>query len=134
MNRQYGNRGRDQFNIENAHNVIVQNRESLTRSRSEWLLLQQVKQEVASRLEQSLHNKVLIILGKQTQPEQVKRLWDAEVKIGSKLAEPLLPRKLAFLKCLSDRGLQANCSFWASLERVKLQLKIFCSTIFLRGS
>ena len=92
MNRQYDNRGRDQFNIENAHNVIVQNREPSTRPRYERLLLQQVEGEVAARLEQSLHNKVLIILDKQAQPEQVKRLWDAEVKIGSKLAEPLLPQ------------------------------------------
>ncbi|MBW4641080.1 MAG: hypothetical protein KME05_23260 [Gloeocapsa sp. UFS-A4-WI-NPMV-4B04] len=56
------------------------------------MLLQQVKQEVDSRLEQSLHNRVFIVLGKHKQPEQVKRLWDAEVKIGSKPAEPLLPQ------------------------------------------
>lgn len=93
MNRQYNNRGRDQFNFETVHgSVVVQNREPPTRPRFELLLLQQVEREVASRLEQSLHNKVFIVLGKQEQPEQVKRLWDAEVKIGSKPPEPLLPQ------------------------------------------
>jgi DNA polymerase III delta prime subunit len=52
-------------------------------------LLTQVKQEVESRLNQSLHNAVLINLGKQSQPEQVKRPWDAEIKIGAKPSEPL---------------------------------------------
>jgi len=93
MNREHNNYGRDQFNIETVQvSVVVQNPETSTRPRYERLLLQRVKQEVALRLEQSLHNKVLIVLGKQEQPEQVKRLWDAEVKIGLKPAKPLLPQ------------------------------------------
>jgi hypothetical protein len=59
------------------------------RPRNEQLLLKQVKEEVNSRLAQSLHNAVLINLGKQVQPDQVKRPWDAEIKIGSKPAAPL---------------------------------------------
>lgn len=93
MNREYNNRGRDQYNFENFRGkVVVENREQPTRPRSQLLLLQQVKQEVISRLEQSLHNKVLITLGKQMQLEQVKRLWNAEIKIGFKPTEPLLPQ------------------------------------------
>lgn len=46
-------------------------------------LLSQVKNEVNSRIEQSLHNAVLINLGKQKQPQQVIRPWDIEVKVGN---------------------------------------------------
>jgi predicted NACHT family NTPase len=53
-------------------------------------LLTAVKQEVTARLKQSLHNAVLINLGKEQQPEQVKCPWDAEIKIGSKPSEPIL--------------------------------------------
>ncbi|MBW4421343.1 MAG: NACHT domain-containing protein [Myxacorys californica WJT36-NPBG1] len=38
--------------------------------------------EVEGRLATSLHNQILINLGKQAQPEQVHRLWDMEVKSG----------------------------------------------------
>jgi DNA polymerase III delta prime subunit len=92
MSRHFDNSGRDQFNFENFQgNFVVENREQPTRSRLEWIMLQEVEQEVASRLEQSLHNKVLINLSKQVHLEQVKRLWDTEVKIGSKPADPLSP-------------------------------------------
>ncbi|MBL1203128.1 MAG: NACHT domain-containing protein [Nostoc sp. GBBB01] len=53
------------------------------------MLLAEVKQEVVSRLKQSLHNTVLINLGKELQPEQVIRPWDSEIKIGSKPLEPI---------------------------------------------
>lgn len=82
---------RDIFNIDNKGTVTVVNHPLPTRPRNELLLLQQVKDEVNGRLAQSLHNAVLINLGKQVQPEQVKRPWDAEVKIGSKSAQPLTP-------------------------------------------
>ncbi|MHC5761892.1 NACHT domain-containing protein [Nostoc sp.] len=68
------------FGRQKAADILAKNRQ---------LLLAQVKQEVASRLEQSLHNAVLINLGKESQPQQVKRLWDAEVKIGLKPPEPI---------------------------------------------
>ncbi|RCJ17503.1 hypothetical protein A6770_33975 [Nostoc minutum NIES-26] len=60
-----------------------------SRPKNERILLAAVKEEVTSRLRQSLHNAVLINLGKESQPQQVKRLWDAEIKIGLKPAEPL---------------------------------------------
>ncbi|MBN3883794.1 MAG: NACHT domain-containing protein [Nostoc sp. JL34] len=59
------------------------------RPKNERILLAAVKQEVTSRLRQSLHNAVLINLGKESQPQQVKRPWDAEIKIGLKPAVPL---------------------------------------------
>ncbi|WP_265277043.1 hypothetical protein [Nostoc sp. KVJ3] len=59
------------------------------RPKNERLLLAAVKEEVTARLRQSLHKTVLINLGKEPQPQQVKRPWDAEIKIGLKPAEPL---------------------------------------------
>ncbi len=59
------------------------------RPNNERILLAAVKEEVTARLRQSLHNAVLINLGKESQPQQVKRPWDAEIKIGLKPAEPL---------------------------------------------
>ncbi|RCJ42024.1 hypothetical protein A6770_35410 [Nostoc minutum NIES-26] len=59
------------------------------RPKNERLLLAAVKEEVTARLRQSLHNAVLINLGKDLQPQQVKRPWDVEVKIGLKPPEHL---------------------------------------------
>ena len=59
------------------------------RPKNERILLAAVKEEVSARLRQSLHNTVLINLGKESQPQQVKRPWDAEIKIGIKPPEPL---------------------------------------------
>lgn len=61
------------------------------RPRNEKILLDAVKQEVNQRLKQSLHQAVLIQLQMDTQPEQVEpnRLWEAEVKIGTRPPEPL---------------------------------------------
>jgi hypothetical protein len=59
------------------------------REHNQRLLLADVKQEVAARLRQSLHNALLINLGKEAQPQQVKRPWDAEIKIGLKPVESL---------------------------------------------
>ena len=52
-------------------------------------MLEAVYDEVEGRLTQSLHNAVLINLGKEAQPQQVRRPWDAEVKIGRQMAEAL---------------------------------------------
>jgi len=59
------------------------------RPKNERILLAAVKEEVTARLRQSLHSAVLINLGKESQPQQVKRPWDAEIKIGLKPAVPL---------------------------------------------
>ncbi len=67
------------------------------RPENQRLLLAAVKHEVNARLESSLYNAVLINLGKQVQPEQVKRSWDAEIKIGSKPSE-LLPPKMSIMQ------------------------------------
>jgi len=91
MTRNYDNRGRDQINIEKVGGDVVIHQPRSSRSNLEWTLLQEVDREVESRLTQSLHNAAFINLGKQSQPEQVKRIWDAEVKIGVKPPEPLPP-------------------------------------------
>ena len=92
MGRQYDNRGRDQINFENVQgNVILPEDRRVERSRSELILLKAVSDEVTSRLSQSLHNAVLINLDKQVQPQQVKRPWDAEIKIGALPSQPLPP-------------------------------------------
>lgn len=59
------------------------------RSRTEQILLQAIKDEVNARLKQSLHNEVLIQLEKELQPEQVKRPWDSDIKIGNKPVEAI---------------------------------------------
>ncbi len=60
-----------------------------TRPRSEKLLLQAVKEEVNSRLKQSLPSQVLIQLGMETQPDQVQHSWDSDIKIGAPLVETI---------------------------------------------
>ncbi len=59
------------------------------RPKNERMLLTKVKKEVTARLRRSLHNAVLINLGKESQPQQVKSPWDAYIKIGQKPPEPL---------------------------------------------
>jgi hypothetical protein len=74
------------------------------RPKNERILLAAVKEEVTSRLRQSLHNAVLINLGKESQPQQVKRPWDAEIKIGLKPAEPL-PDTTTILSVFDSEGI-----------------------------
>src|SRR5579883_257066 len=76
---------RDLFNIQEVKGdvtVINQDRPP-TRLRDEHTLLMAVRDEVASRLHQSLHHAVFLNLGKAAQPEQVKRPWDREIKVGA---------------------------------------------------
>ncbi|MBD2036871.1 hypothetical protein H6F76_17825 [Leptolyngbya sp. FACHB-321] len=98
---------RDIFNIDNKGTVTVINQPVPQRARSESLLLQAVKQEVISRLDQSLHNAVFINLGKQSQPQQIKPPWDAEIKIGSKSPEPL-PTETTILEVFDRPGIDGR--------------------------
>ena len=59
------------------------------RPKNERILLAAVKEEVTARLRQSLHNAVLINLGKESQPQQVERPWDMEISIGQRPPETL---------------------------------------------
>ena len=59
------------------------------RPRSEQILLKAVKDEVESRLQQSLHNAVSINLGIENQPRQVQYPWSSDIKIGLKPSEPI---------------------------------------------
>ena len=52
------------------------------RPRLERDFLRIMKAEVTDRLKQSLHHAVLMNLGKEEQPEQVERLWDAKIKVA----------------------------------------------------
>lgn len=87
MSRDYNNYGRDQINIERAGDVHIHGQPD--RPRNEQVLLQAVGQDVESRLEQSLHNAILINLDKEAQPDQVNRPWQREIRIGLKPASPL---------------------------------------------
>jgi len=64
-------------------------------SRQEWRsrqkLLKDLRTEVESRLSQSLHNAVLLNLGKEVQPHQVKPSYDASVKLGQQQSFQLPP-------------------------------------------
>lgn len=81
--------GTDAEAIKAALRSVLQEARKAQRPRNEKVLLTEVKREVTARLKQSLHNAVLINLGKKQQPEQVKCPWDAEIKIGSKPSEPI---------------------------------------------
>ena len=59
------------------------------RRRNEQILLKAVRAEVRDRLSQSLHNALFINLPKESQPDQVQRPWDYELKVGSRKSEPL---------------------------------------------
>ncbi|BAY95315.1 MULTISPECIES: hypothetical protein [unclassified Tolypothrix] len=81
--------GADAEVIKEALRLVLQEKRKAERPRNEKLLLQAVKGEVVARLKQSLHNAVLINLGKEAQPEQVKRPWSSDIKIGDKPSEPI---------------------------------------------
>lgn len=75
----------------NRPNVFIQQSVSaeVVRPKNEQVLLKLVREEISSRLHQSLHNQVFLQLEKELRPKSVKRLWDAEIKIGLKDSEPI---------------------------------------------
>ncbi|MBC1280789.1 NACHT domain-containing protein [Nostoc sp. UCD121] len=75
-----------------------------TRPKNERILLAAVKEEVTGWLRDSLHNAVLINLDKESQPQQVKRPWDAQIKIGLKPAEPI-PDTTTILQVFDSEGI-----------------------------
>lgn len=89
--------GADAEAIKEALRLVVQEKQKAKRPRTEKLLLQAVKEEVAARLKQSLHNAVLINLGKEAQPEQVKRPCSSDIKIGDKPSESI-PKETSILE------------------------------------
>lgn len=105
MSRQYDNRGRDQINIENIEQVLLP--QGSPRPREELLLLQAVEDEVVSRLDQSLHHAVLINLAKETQPEQVTRPWERELRIGLKPATPI-PAEQTIAQIFDDPAIKGK--------------------------
>ncbi|WP_427157317.1 NACHT domain-containing protein [Aliinostoc sp. HNIBRCY26] len=81
--------GADAEVIKEALRLVLQETPNAERPRTEKLLLTIVKDEVVARIKQSLHNAVLINVGKEAQPEQVKRPWSSDIKIGDKPSEPI---------------------------------------------
>ncbi|KST68053.1 NACHT domain-containing protein [Mastigocoleus testarum] len=91
-NIQIGDRiyyGTDAETIKEVLHLVLQEKQKAKRPRNEKLLLQAVKEEVKARLKGSLHNAVLINLGKEAQPEQVKCPWSSDIKIGNRKREPI---------------------------------------------
>ncbi|MER3432175.1 MAG: hypothetical protein C4288_01770 [Leptolyngbya sp. ERB_1_1] len=78
MTRRYDNQGRDLINIENARDVYIAGTRKRPDRELKWL--KAFSDEVEGRLATSLHNQILINLGKEAQLDQVRRLWDMEVK------------------------------------------------------
>ncbi|MEH2202719.1 MAG: tetratricopeptide repeat protein [Nostoc sp.] len=83
--RGYGNRGRDQINIEKVNGNVLLKPQETVRPNAEQDLLATVRQWVQSRLEGQLHHTVRLNLQKETQPQQV-RPWGMEVKVA--IAQP----------------------------------------------
>ncbi|MEH2269085.1 MAG: hypothetical protein V7K68_11730, partial [Nostoc sp.] len=89
--RGYGNRGRDQINIEQVNGNVLLKPQETVRPNAEQDLLATVRKWVQSRLEGQLHHTVRLNLQKETQPQQV-RPWGMEMKVA--IAQPsqlLLP-------------------------------------------
>lgn len=59
--------------------------------RNRKVLLEEVKREAASRLDQALHQTATIDLGMHEEPLQVEHPWDAEVKFGEQPSKALAP-------------------------------------------
>lgn len=59
------------------------------RNRTQQELLHWVGTEVEKRLQQSLHNRVYIILDKEENPEQVQHPWEIDIKVGEELSYQL---------------------------------------------
>ncbi len=86
------NAGRDGIAV--ARDYVVNNNApaapAQVRTSQEQILLKAVRAEVRGRLKQSLHNEAIHInLGKESQPDQVRRPWDYDVKVGSRPIEAL---------------------------------------------
>lgn len=77
------------------------------RPRNLQLLISLVRQEIHSRLEQSLNSSVLIQLTKATQPEQVKRPWESEIRIRSKSSE-LISESIGILQVFDSPEIQGS--------------------------
>jgi len=82
--------GADAEAIREALRSVLQEKQKTERpSNDEKRLLEKVKHEVIARLKQSLHNAVWINLGKEEQPEQVKRPGSSDIRIGNQPSEPI---------------------------------------------
>lgn len=78
-------------NVLNNHGLLPNQPPSQRTDRNEKTLLSAVWAEVQDRLKQSLHNAVLLNLGKAEQRHQVSRPWDSQLRIADQASRPLDP-------------------------------------------
>jgi hypothetical protein len=78
-------------NVLNNHGLLPNQPPSQRTDRNEKTLLSAVWAEVQDRLNQSLHNAVLLNLGKADQRHQVSRPWDSQLRIADQASRPLDP-------------------------------------------
>lgn len=80
----------DQSRTVNIHYHLPEKQPPSQRiDRNEKTLLSAVWAEVQDRLRQSLHNAVLLTLGKTEQRDQVGRPWDSQIRIANQASRPL---------------------------------------------
>lgn len=82
----------DQSRTVNIHYHLPEKQPAPNRNdRNETILIKAVWAEVQDRLKQSLHNAVLLTLGKTEQRDQVGRPWDSQLRTASQSSQPLPP-------------------------------------------
>ncbi|ABW32775.1 NACHT domain-containing protein [Acaryochloris marina] len=81
--------------------------ETTERTKSEKILINAVEAEVTSRLNQSLHNQVLINLGKTEKFTQVKRPWDYLIKVRTRVEE-ILPSDVTIQQVFDRSDIQGR--------------------------
>ncbi|MFH7242972.1 MAG: NACHT domain-containing protein [Spirulina sp.] len=80
----------DQSRTVNIHYHLPEKQPTPNRNdRNETILIKAVWAEVQDRLNQSLHNAVLLTLGKTEQRDQVGRPWDSQLRIANQASRPL---------------------------------------------
>lgn len=77
--------------VNNYYGPLPNQPPSQRTDRNEKTLLSAVWAEVQDRLNQSLHNAVLLNLGKAEQRHQVSRPWDSQLRIADQASRPLDP-------------------------------------------
>lgn len=78
--------GNKTVNIYNSH---TNQQETVKREKNQQILLNWIKTEVNSRLTQSLHNRISILLDKDEDPLSVSPFWEMELKVDTRKQEKL---------------------------------------------
>ena len=86
--------GADVESLKGVLQTFLGERERESRSSSERQFLNAMRDDVELRLQQSLHQSVLISLRKKPQPKQVNPTWKRDVLIADKVPEPIPDEEL----------------------------------------